>query len=329
MSPRRFLVTGGAGFVGSALVRRLVEDGQSVRVLDDNSRGTARRLEWLGGDLEVIAADVRDGDAVRRAARDVDCLVHLAAVNGTENFYRPPERVLDVSIRGMLSVIDACRDNGVSHFVLASSAEVYQTPPRVPTDERAPLSVPDVKNPRYSYGGGKIASELMAIHYGQTGFDRVTIFRPHNVYGPDMGWDHVLPQLTLRALDALGQTPEGPLPLPIQGDGSQTRAFLHIQDLIDGLMTVIDRGGHLDIYHIGNPEEVTIAEVARKVAACLDREARLMPSEAPAGSPAQRCPDISKIRALGFEPRISLEQGLPALVAWYRDHYDLRPAVSA
>ena len=87
---------------------------------------------------------------------------------------------------------------GVRSLVLASSSEVYQTPPHVPTDESAPLVVPDPTNPRYSYGGGKIISELMAINYGRKFFDRVLIFRPHNVYGPDMGCEHVIPQFALR-----------------------------------------------------------------------------------------------------------------------------------
>ena len=143
----------------------------------------------------------------------------------------------------MLAVIDACRANDVGDLVYASSSEVYQTPPRVPTDEDVPLSIPDVRNPRYSYGGGKIASELIAMNHGRTGFDRVTIFRPHNVYGPDMGWEHVLPQFVLRAKELIAQHPDGVVPFPIQGDGSQTRAFIHIDDFTDGLIDVIDSIG--------------------------------------------------------------------------------------
>lgn len=329
MEAQRLLVTGGTGFIGSALVRRLVEDGRFVRVLDDNSRGVVRRLDGVMAEVDFVKADVRDEEAVAGAARGVDCVVHLAAVNGTENFYKHPELVLDISVRGMLSVLGACRKNGIGNLVFASSAEVYQTAPAVPTDETAPLSVPDVTNARYSYGGGKIIGELMAINYGRTGFERVAVFRPHNVYGPDMGFEHVLPQFALRALDAVAKTPAGPVPFPIQGDGSQTRAFLHIDDLTDGLMTVLAKGAHLEIYHIGNPEEVAIAEVARKVLAYLGREARLIPSPSPAGGAMRRCPDIAKVRALGFEPRITLDQGLPSLIDWYRAHRDQRAAAHA
>jgi len=158
MSGSRILVTGGSGFIGSALVKALLKDGNAVRVLDDNSRGAPRRLAEVQKDIEFIAGDIRDATVVRAAVRGVDEVHHLAFVNGTEFFYSAPELVLDVGVKGIVNVIDACRAAGVGRLVLASSSEVYQTPPQVPTDESAPLVVPDPANPRYSYGGGKIIS---------------------------------------------------------------------------------------------------------------------------------------------------------------------------
>lgn len=326
MTSKHYLVTGGTGFIGSALVKRLLRDGHKVRVLDDNSRGSPRRLADVAGQYEMISGDVRDTAAVTAAAKGVDGILHLAAVNGTEFFYSKPELVLDVSLRGTLAVIDACRANDIGHMVIASSSEAYQTPPSVPTDENVPLSVPDVRNPRYSYGGGKIAMELMAMNYGRTGFERVTVFRPHNVYGADMGWEHVIPQFALRARESADAHPEGPVPFTIQGDGSQTRAFVHIDDFTDGLSAVIDRGKHLEIYHIGNPEEVTMGDLARQVVACLGREARLMPTEAPAGATSRRCPDIGKLKTLGYTPHIPLADGLNGVVDWYLTNRHLRTA---
>src|SRR6185295_17443274 len=194
----RILVTGGSGFVGSGLVKALVKAGHGVRVLDDNSRGCPRRLAGVAKDIEFIAGDIRDAARVEKATVGMDEVHHLAFVNGTEFFYSQPDLVLDVGVRGMVNVIDACRKHGIGTLVLASSSEVYQTPPKVPTAENAPLSIPDPLNPRYSYGGGKLISELMAINYGRKFFERVLIFRPHNIYGPDMGWEHVIPQFALR-----------------------------------------------------------------------------------------------------------------------------------
>jgi nucleoside-diphosphate-sugar epimerase len=325
MSPRRILVTGGSGFIGSALVQALVKDGNAVRVLDDNSRGAPRRLTAVERDLEFIAGDVRDAEAVLRAVRGVDEVHHLAYVNGTEFFYSAPELVLDVGVKGMVNVIDACRDAGVRTLVVASSSEVYQSPPKVPTDETAPLIVPDPTNPRYSYGGGKIISELMAINYGRKFFERVLIFRPHNVYGPDMGFEHVIPQFALRFKRAAARLQSGKVPFKIQGDGRQTRSFCHIDDLVRGLMAMRAKGEHLGIYHVGTTEEISIAELARRVAAHAGRETELVPGPAPRGGTERRCPDISKLARLGYQPAVALADGLPPTLDWYWANEHLAP----
>ena len=312
-----YLVTGGAGFIGSSLVRRLLRDGHNVRVLDDQSRGRAGRLADVRDHVESIAADVRDADAVRKAARGADSLCHLASVNGTEWFYSKPEIVLDVGVKGIVNTIDACLKHNVPEFVLASSSEVYQTPPAVPTDETAPLCVPDPLNPRYSYGGGKIISELIALNYGRRHLERVLVFRPHNVYGPDMGREHVIPQLVLRAGALAAEHPGGVIRFPIQGDGSQTRAFVHIDDFTDGLAAVLEKGAHLNIYHIGSDVEVTIRRLAALIFSHLGREFEIVPGPSPEGGPRRRRPDIRKLRALGYRPRVTLRDGLAATIDWY------------
>ena len=325
MSGERILVTGGSGFIGSALVKALLGDGHAVRVLDDNSRGAPRRLADVQDDIEFIAGDIRDAAAVHAAVRGVDEVHHLAFVNGTEFFYSAPELVLDVGVKGMVNVIDACRAAGVGRLVLASSSEVYQTPPHVPTDETAPLVVPDPANPRYSYGGGKIISELMAINHGRKFFERVLIFRPHNVYGPDMGFEHVIPQFALRLKRAAALHTSGKVPFEIQGDGLQTRSFCHVDDLVRGVMVMRANGEHLGIYHVGTAEEVTISDVARRIAAHAGREIEFVSRPAPAGGTERRCPDIGKLAALGYAPQVPLAEGLPPTVDWYWANESLAP----
>jgi nucleoside-diphosphate-sugar epimerase len=215
MSAKAYLVTGGAGFLGSALVRRLVDAGQRVRVLDNQSRGALSRLAGLEGDWEFVEGDVTRPETVAAAVRGVDGVFHLAFVNGTEYFYTRPELVLEVGVKGIVNVIDACVAARIPELIVASSSEVYQTPPRVPTDERVPLTIPDPHNPRYSYAAGKILSEVMALNYGRRHFERVVIFRPHNVYGPDMGWEHVVPQFVLRMRE-LARGEPGVVRFPIQ-----------------------------------------------------------------------------------------------------------------
>jgi nucleoside-diphosphate-sugar epimerase len=321
----KILVTGGSGFIGSGLVKALVRAGHRVRVLDDNSRGSPRRLREVENDIEFIAGDIRDAATVATAARGMDEVHHLAFVNGTEFFYTMPELVLDVGVRGMLNVIDAARKNNVGTLVLASSSEVYQTPPKVPTDETAPLSIPDPLNPRYSYGGGKLISELMAINYGRKFFERVLIFRPHNVYGPDMGWEHVIPQFALRLKRLADAHGSGPLRFDIQGTGSETRSFCYIDDLVAGVLVMREKGAHLGIYHVGTMEEVSIADLARCVAKAAGREIDLVSGPLQTGGTQRRCPDISKLEKLGYKPRMPLDAGLKTTLAWYWNNAELAP----
>ena len=328
MSAAKILVTGGSGFIGAALVKSLIAEGNRVRVFDDNSRGSAHRLADVASSIEFVVGDVRDAAAVDAAVRGCDEVHHLAFVNGTEFFYGQPELVLEVGVKGITNVIDACRHRGVGRLVLASSSEVYQTPDRIPTDESAPLVVPDPMNPRYSYGAGKIISEIMALNFGRRFFERVLIFRPHNVYGPDMGWEHVIPQFALRMKHAAAEHPNGVVPFEIQGSGNETRSFCHISDLIRGVQVMRAKGEHLGIYHIGTSEEVTIGDLARRVASCFGRTIEVRPGPAPKGGTPRRCPDISKLRNLGYAPKVSLSEGLKEAVAWYDNNAHLAPSRS-
>jgi nucleoside-diphosphate-sugar epimerase len=321
----KILVTGGSGFIGSGLVKVLVRAGHSVRVLDDNSRGSPRRLAGVEKNIEFIAGDVRDAQAMEGAARGMDEVHHLAFVNGTEFFYKMPELVLDVGVRGMLNVIDACRKANVGTLILASSSEVYQTPPQIPTAEDVPLVVPDVNNPRYSYGAGKLISEVMAINFGRKFFERVLIFRPHNVYGPDMGWEHVIPQFALRLHRLAQAQPEGILRFDIQGSGAEMRSFCFIDDLVAGVMVMREKGEHLGIYHVGTMDEVAIADLAMRVAAVAGREIELVSGPLAAGGTSRRCPNISKLEKLGYKPRVPLDDGLKVTLDWYWRNAALAP----
>ena len=321
---RRYLVTGGSGFLGSALVRRFVQLGHYVRVLDNNSRGNLRRLSGLENAIEFIEGDIRNPEVVVRAVDGVDSVCHLAFVNGTEFFYTKPELVLDVGVKGMLNVVDACIKCGVPELILASSSEVYHRAPVIPTDETVPLSIPDPRNPRYSYAAGKLISEVIALNYGRDHFERVVIFRPHNVYGPDMGWEHVIPQFVLR-MKAACREPGNPVRFPIQGTGKETRAFIFIEDFTDGLILAIQKGEHSEIYHIGTMDEVPIELLAQEVGVYFGRSVVVISGEPAAGSTDRRCPDIHKLAALGFSPRHSLKQGLSLTARWYDENSQLAP----
>lgn len=293
-----------------------------MRILDNQARGAVRRLEAIAGNYELVEGDIRDADVVAKAVKGVDSVCHLAFINGTEFFYKMPEVVLDVGVKGMVNVIDACRKADIRELVLASSSEVYQSAQQIPTPEDVPLIIPDVFNPRYSYAVGKIISEMMTINYGRKFFDRVMIFRPHNVYGPDMGFEHVIPQFVLRMNELVKET-KGAVQFPIQGSGKKTRAFIFIEDFIQGLMLMLEHGKHLEIYHIGSEEEVTIENVAKIVGKYFGRDIQVQSGLDVVGGPDRRCPNVSKIKALGFRTSVTLEKGIELTAPWYEKNYQL------
>ncbi|MCH7575744.1 MAG: NAD-dependent epimerase/dehydratase family protein [Candidatus Marinimicrobia bacterium] len=316
----KYLITGGTGFIGSALVKRLVKEDHSVRVFDNHFRGSADRLMNIAGKIDLVEGDIRDGEAVQKACEGMDIVCHLAFINGTELFYTMPDLVLEVGVKGMINVIDGCIKAGVKELLLLSSSEVYATPTVIPTDETVTLSIPDPLNPRYSYAGGKIISELMTINYGRKYFDRAIIVRPHNVYGPDMAWEHVIPQFVLRMKGICSNTKDKKVDFQIQGTGQETRAFVFIDDFIDGLMLILGKGKHLETYHIGTTEEISIKEVADEVGKYFGRELTLVPGEPAKGGTLRRCPDITKIKNLGYNPGVPFKKGLKIAAKWYDEN---------
>lgn len=321
---KRVVVSGGGGFIGAYLVKKLVELGRDVIVIDNMLRGDQSRFAEVSDQVTLVSCDIRDEAAVTNACKDADVMFHLAAINGTKNFYTQPELVLDVGVRGAISVMNSCRKAGVPNVVVASSAEVYQTPSVVPTPEEVPLMLPDSLNPRFSYGGSKIVSELIAFNYGKDSFEKVQVFRPHNVYGPNMGWKHVLPQFIQRACE--GQVgADGKVLFPIQGDGTETRAFAYVDDVVDGIILMQEKGENREVYHIGNDHEISILELVKCVGERLEVNLDIQTSAPAAGNTPRRCPDISKMRLLGYNPAVQLQEGVARTADWYTANLGSRP----
>lgn len=317
----RALVTGGSGFIGAGLVRVLLEEGHEVRVLDDHSRGRPERLGELIDRVELIQGDVRDARAVREAADGCEILWHLAYVNGTRFFYEKPDVVLEVGIKGAINTVEAALDAGVKRYVLASTSETYNQPTHVPTSERERLMIPDITNPRFSYGGGKIASELLTLHLGGHRGLETVIFRPHNVYGPQMGFEHVIPEIVEKIIDLSDGLTLPAIQLPIQGDGSETRAFCYIDDGARGAYIAGQQGGAGEIYHLGVDEETSIRDLILEIGRALGVELELIPGPLRAGGTSRRCPDIAKLRGLGYDPQVGLREGIERSARWYADHF--------
>ncbi|WP_089156353.1 NAD-dependent epimerase/dehydratase family protein [Micromonospora sp. NBS 11-29] len=317
----RALLLGGAGFIGLHLARRLVADGHRVTIVDDFSRGRDDAdLDRLRGDpaVRVVSADLTDAAAWAALPRGWDQIYLLAAVVGVRNVEQDPARVVRVNTLTALHLLDWVAPGERVFF--ASTSEVYAggvtagvVP--VPTDETVPTMISDVAAPRFAYAVSKLLGEAAFLHTARArGFETV-VGRFHNVYGPRMGADHVIPEMSLRAV-------RGVDPFPVPG-ADQYRAFCHVHDAVEAMLRLMATpAADGQIVHIGNDrEETNIGDLAKLVLRVAGVSPAIEARSAPAGSVARRCPDLSRLRELtGYEPTVSLEEGVRTTFAWYREH---------
>ena len=315
----RTLVTGAAGFIGFHLARTLAARGDAVIAVDNFVRGerdaAVAALAALPN-VDFIEADLTREGAVAELPGDVARVYHMAALNGTQNFYERPMDVIRCSTLPTILLAERYRDAGLARFVYAGTSESYaSTVTRfgwpVPTAEDVPLSLDGVDNPRWSYAASKMHGEVVTIQAGRTHGFPWSIIRYHNVYGPRMGDRHVVP-------DFFERMREGRYELYGHAD---TRSFLYIDDAVRATLAVGENGDCADeIVNIGSPDEITIHDLGKAMLAVrgVDADIHLHPS--PAGSVKRRAPDIAKLRRLtGFAPRVSLDEGLAATARFYLD----------
>ncbi len=316
---KKVLVTGGTGFIGAQLIKVLLERGYNVRAFDNNFRGGLDKLKGVIDDVELIEGDIRDTDAVANAVKGMEIIYHMAFINGTRFFYEKPDLVLEVGLKGTINVMDACAKHGVERYLFASSSEVYQQPTHIPTKEDERLIVSDPHNPRYSYGGAKIIGEIMALHYAKSQDMETVIFRPHNIYGPSMGFEHVIPEFVLRLKKISQNFTKKEINFPIQGTGEETRSFCYVKDAAEGILIVGEKGVSGEIYNVGTQQEITIKYLAQLVAKELDLKISIKPTHGVKGGTNRRCPSIEKLGELGYCPQIQIEEGLKPTCQWYRE----------
>jgi UDP-glucose 4-epimerase/UDP-glucuronate decarboxylase len=316
----RILVLGGAGFIGYHLAVRLADEGHALTLVDDLSRGradTALAALCARPGVRFVQADLTAPGALDALPRDWDQVYMLAAVVGVRNVERDPARVLRTNTLALQQVLDWLPATGETLF-FASTSEVYAGSVAlglvpIPTGEDVALTIPDAGAPRAAYALSKILGEAAVIHAGRARGLRWVIGRYHNVYGPRMGADHVVPELALRAIRRED-------PFRLYG-ARQRRAFCHVADAVDatlGLTGTEAAWGH--VVNIGNDAEETVIE---DLAELVLRRAGYRPAvervPAPSGSPERRCPDLRRLRALtGLAPKVSLETGLAETFDWYR-----------
>jgi UDP-glucose 4-epimerase len=305
------------------MVKRLVDAGLSISVLDNNSRGNLEKLDGYLSQIDFIEGDVTSLDCLVEACNNIDTVFHLAAINGTENFYRIPGLVLGVGVKGALNSLDAAVECEVTNYIVTSSSEVYQEPTHLPTTEEERIIIPDMHNPRFSYSAGKIINEALAIHYAPEAL-RTIICRPHNFYGPDMGIAHVIPQLILRMKELSNDFKIKSIDFPIQGTGNETRSFCFIDDGINSLLVAAVNGNSKEIYHLGTEDEISISDLVFEIGKLLDLEINIIPNESLKGGTQRRCPSIKKICNIGFIPKVPLVSGLKATIDYYLNYQHIQ-----
>jgi len=306
---QNILITGGSGFIGSAIAKYLVQEKHKVIVYDNNSRGKIRRLSEVKNKIKFIKGDIRNKKKLLSIRGKIDTVIHLAYVNGTKFFYKKSYEILDIAVNGLVNILEFCKVKKVKNFYLASSSEVYQNPNKIPTDEAEMLKIPNIYNPRYSYGGGKIISELYGIHFAKKYLKKFIIFRPHNVYGKDMGNEHVIPEFINRFKKLKNNNN-----FLIYGTGNEIRSFIHIDDFISGFDKIFRKGKNREIYNIGTAQKIKIRDLAKLMSNILGKKISLKKTKILKGSPSVRCPNINKIKKLGFKQNISLKDGLKKII---------------
>lgn len=317
----RALLLGGAGFIGLHLARRLVTDGYDVTLVDDFSRGRADAdLDALRAHahVRVVSGDLTDPATYARIPHGWDRIFLLAAVVGVRNVEQDPARVVRVNTLVAMHLLDWVRPG--EHVFFASTSEVYAGGVdagvvAVPTPETVPTTIADITAPRFAYAVSKLLGEAAFLHTARArGFGAV-VGRFHNVYGPRMGADHVIPEMSLRALAG-----EDPFRVP---GADQFRAFCHVDDAVEAVVRLMDAPDAAgQIVHIGNDrEETNIGDLAKLVLRVADASPAVAPEPAPPGSVTRRCPDLGRLRALtGYEPAVTLEEGVRSTFAWYAEN---------
>lgn len=301
------LVTGGAGFIGSHLVERLLAQGDRVRILDNLSSGRRERVDAHGARVEFVEGDLRDPGALAHAVAGVDLVFHLAAMVSVAESVERPQEAYAVNTAGTVSLLEAARRAGARRVVQASSCAVYGDTERLPVPESEPA------RPLSPYAATKLAAEQAGqLYAGLYGLETVAL-RFFNVYGPRQDpaspYAAVVPRFIAR-LRAGGQP-------TIYGDGGQSRDFVYVDDIVQALWVAASRPGLSgQVFNVGRGEQHSVLDLARQIADLLDTP--LSPEFAPAraGEVRHSRADVERFAAqAGFRARYSLRDGLARMIA--------------
>ena len=310
MESKKFLVTGGAGFLGTHLVEKLLENGNQVICMDNEFRGSFENLKNHSQDLTLVRGDITNAEDWPKNTGKINGVFHFGAINGTKYFYSIPEQVLEVNVQGTINALEFVRTHDIEYLSFASSPEVYGIPDVFPTPESAPLIVPDLENPRWSYGGSKIIGEIFCANYAKKYGFSCSILRYNNAYGPRDESGHVIPDLIQKLL----KNEE----FAVEGTGQETRSFCYVKDCIDATLLIKEKQSTpIDIFNVGNDVETKIIDLIKLLKKVSDKKINPIFKKKEFAGTSRRLPDITKLRKLGYSPKVSLEDGLKLTYQWH------------
>ncbi len=311
-----FLVTGGAGFIGSHVCERLLHAGHAVWAFDDLNpfydpqikRANLRDIQSLAKPFEFIHGDLTDATAVEELFREVkfDQVIHLAARAGVRPSLQEPALYQRVNVEGTVNILEAARKTGVRKLTIASSSSVYGVNAKVPFAESDPIF--SAISP---YAASKLASEALGhVYHHIYGLD-IVMLRFFTAYGPRQRPD--------LAIHKFAQLISAGKPIPVFGDGSTARDYTYVSDIVDGILACTRNTFGYEVFNLGESQTVTLSRLIQLLEKALGQPAVLDRQPLQPGDVPITYADISKARAkLGYQPRVGIEQGIPLFVDWFR-----------
>jgi len=311
----KFLITGGAGFIGSHLCEKYTKLGHAVICFDNFMSGNLLNVRHLLDyrNFKLIKGDVSNTDALERIAQGTDIILHLAAQIHVDRSYVEPKLTYQVNVLGTQNVLEVARIHDVKKVIYASSSEVYGSSQYAPIDEKHPLCAP------HPYGASKIAADRMCYAYARTYGMDIPILRFFNIFGPrqrDIGYGGVISIFTRRVINNL--------PPIVYGDGKQTRDYTYIEDAVDGYDKVLNYNNQIiEPLNFGTGKEIPIVKLANLIIELCGKKGQIAPVHvAPRISEVNRLiADASKAKKLlSWSPKYDLKEGLTEFIQWYRKY---------
>jgi nucleoside-diphosphate-sugar epimerase len=320
---KKILILGGAGFIGFHLVDYLSgRKGYKIHLVDNLSRGKVDgELKDLikKRDIKFIKKDLTRKDSFRGLDNDYDYIYHLSAIVGVRNVLNNPGKVLFVNIATVLNLLEWANktQKSLKNLLFTSTSEVYAGTLKyykapVPTDENVNICLDNIAFPRTAYALSKIAGESACLNYFSSHDLPIVIVRLHNVYGPRMGYDHVIPELMIKAKNSRKYLEVFSV--------THTRAFCYVSDAISAIVKLTEnKRTSGQIFNVGNSrEEISMGELAKRIIQSINPRLRIRIMPVQPGSVKRRCPDINKLQeAVNFRPQISLNEGIKLTWDWY------------